>query len=326
MSGLARVVGLFLVCAGTGQAAAACSTGNAQSADFGAVGSVALRAAVQTTSTRDAGIECSGQALQPWEAQDTYFRVTLSSANGGLLGPTGDLLDYRLYASADRNNGAALIPAVPLDLVGLGVIDALGLLQSASGRVMPLYLAAAGGSNVAAGGYEDTATLAWEWRYCTGSSGSGVCSSYDTGSGVTTVPVNLVVQNDCSIAAADLDFGSAALPSAFAAANGSIAVTCTKGSAYSVGLGDGQNPAEARRNMRSAQGELLAYDLFQGVSGIRWGSVGAERRSSAEADVNPGPGTGVDKQVFNYNAKVYADQTAVPVGRYVDTVLVDVAF
>ncbi|WP_312914810.1 spore coat U domain-containing protein [Stenotrophomonas sp.] len=325
MNRFARATAFFILSLGTGEVAAACLVGGAQAADFGSVGSMALHASRQTTSTHDAGIQCSGEFHQPWGASDTYFRVTLTSANGGLEA-ADDLLNYQLYASADRASATALAPGVALDLAGLGVVDALGLLQSASGKAMPLYLMADAGGNVAAGNYSDTVTLAWEWRYCTAGSGGGVCASYDMGSGVSSFPVNLVVQNDCTIAAADLDFGTAALPSEFAVARGSIEVACTKGSAYSVGLGDGRSLLAGRRHMRSVQGEMLAYDLFQGGGSVRWGSVGGQRRASTAAEVNPGNGLGIGKQVFKFSGKVYPDQAPVPAGSYVDTVLIDVAF
>ena len=57
-----------------------------------------------------------------------------------------------------------------------------------------------------------------------------------------------------------------------------------------------------------------------------WGSVGAARRASATADVNPGNGLGTGSQVFNYNAKIYTDQTTPPGGTYLDNVVLDVGF
>ena len=329
MSRLARMSAWLLLGLATGlgigQAAAACVVGSAQPADFGSVGSITLRTTAQATSTYNAGIHCSGGVVQPWGAADTYFRVTFNSANGGLK-RADDLLNYQLYASADSASNTALLPEAALDLAGLGVVDAVGLLHNSGGNVMPLYLTLAAGSNVAAGSYADTISLVWEWRYCTAGAGSGTCSLYDEGRGIASFPVNLVVQNDCTIDAADLDFGSAVLPSGFATASGEIRVACTKGSAYSVGLDDGRNLLAGRRNMRSAQGALLAYDVFQGAGSLRWGSVGAQRRDSMGADVNPALGLGVAKQVFNYNAKIYADQGPVPAGSYVDTILIDVAF
>ncbi|NIF03806.1 hypothetical protein F3J38_27875, partial [Pantoea sp. Acro-805] len=101
---------------------------------------------------------------------------------------------------------------------------------------------------------------------------------------------------------------------------------CTKGSAYTVGLDDGQNVSGGRRRMKSSAGNFLAYDIFKSAGAVRWGSVGTARRASSDADVNPGNGTGTGSQLFNYNAKVYTDQATPPAAGYTDGVILDVQF
>jgi spore coat protein U-like protein len=115
--------------------------------------------------------------------------------------------------------------------------------------------------------------------------------------------------------------------SAFATVTGQASIACTKGSAYTVGLSDGQNPVSVggRRQMVSGS-NVLAYDIFQGAGSTRWGSVGAARRASASAEINPGNGLGTGSQVFNYNAKIYTDQATPPGGTYLDNVVLDVGF
>ena len=71
---------------------------------------------------------------------------------------------------------------------------------------------------------------------------------------------------------------------------------------------------------------LLAYDIFVSAGTTRWGSVGAARRASGTADVNPGNGLGTGSQIFNYNAKIYTDQPTPPGGTYLDNVILDVGF
>ncbi|MEG1679486.1 MAG: spore coat U domain-containing protein [Stenotrophomonas sp.] len=326
MSWVSRVILLSVLSFAGREVSASCEVVNARPADFGSVGSITLRDAVQSTSTSDAGMHCSGDVSQPWEPGTTYFRVIFSSVDNGMVGPAGDRVSYQVHASPDRNNASALAPGVMVDLAALGVVDELGVLQGSFPRSIPLFLTLAAGANVAAGTYIDSATLSWDWKYCVQQSSPGVCSSYESGSGASPMAIKLVVQNDCAIAADDLDFGAAALPSMFAEVNGSISVICTKGSVYTVGLSGGRNPSQGQRNMLSAEGTLLAYDLFQGVGSARWGDAGAERRGSYAADLNAGSGLGTSAQKFNYRAAVYPDQAPVPAGSYVDTVLIDVAF
>ncbi|MNP70430.1 Spore Coat Protein U domain protein [compost metagenome] len=78
--------------------------------------------------------------------------------------------------------------------------------------------------------------------------------------------------------------------------------------------------------MKSAANNYLAYDIFKSAGSVRWGSVTSARRASSDADINPGAGTGTGSQVFNYNAKVYTDQTTPPAGTYLDNVILDVQF
>ena len=73
-------------------------------------------------------------------------------------------------------------------------------------------------------------------------------------------------------------------------------------------------------------GNYLAYDIFKSAGTTRWGSVGAARRASSTAEVNPGNGLGNGSQVYNYNAKVYTDQPTPPAGTYLDNVVLDVGF
>ena len=116
--------------------------------------------------------------------------------------------------------------------------------------------------------------------------------------------------------------------SAFTPVTGqTINLACTKGSAYTVGLSDGQNPASVGGRRRMISGSnYLAYDIFKSAGTTRWGSVGAARRDSSTAEVNPGNGLGIGSQVFNYNARVYTDQATPPAATYTDNVTLDVQF
>ncbi|MNI38907.1 Spore Coat Protein U domain protein [compost metagenome] len=138
----------------------------------------------------------------------------------------------------------------------------------------------------------------------------------------------MTVSNDCTITAPNIAFGSAPVVSGFAAVMGqTINLACTKDSAYTVGLSDGQWPISVGGRRRMISGSnYLAYDIFKGAGNTRWGSVGAARRASTDAEVNPGNGQGTGSQIFNYNARIYTDQATPPAGTYLDNVVLDVGF
>lgn len=208
-----------------------------------------------------------------------------------------------------------------------GIAASLGLVFGPGTKVVPLYFATTLGSNVAAGVYSETLSVFWNWNYCSGIGIGGVCLGREINSGTTTLNVSMTVVNDCQITTPPIAFGSAPVVSAFATVTGQASIACTKGSAYTVGLSDGQNPVSVggRRQMVSGS-NVLAYDIFQGAGSTRWGSVGAARRASASAEINPGNGLGTGSQVFNYNAKIYTDQATPPGGTYLDNVVLDVGF
>jgi spore coat protein U-like protein len=255
-----------------------------------------------------------------------HFYATVTSTQSGLLGPTGDVIGYTLYA--DNSTSYPITRAVAFDFARNGIIDALGLLGSVVPKTVPVYLRTTIGSNVAAGVYSETLSIFWNWNYCAGIGAGSICLGRDIGSGTATLTVNMTVANDCTITAPNISFGSAPVVSAFTAVTGqTINLACTKGSAYTVGLDDGQHAAGVGGRRRMISGaNYLAYDIFKSAGTTRWGSVGSARRASSDAEVNPGNGLGTGSQVFNYNAKIYTDQTTPPAGTYLDNVILDVGF
>jgi spore coat protein U-like protein len=292
---------------------------------FGSVSSIALRTAVQNSSSLNAGLSCTGSLVSLLTNND-HFNATITSTQAGLLGPTGDVIGYTLYAN--NTTSYPIERGVPFDFARNGIIDALGLLGSVVPKTAPIYLGTITGSNVAAGIYTETLSIAWSWNYCSGIGTGSVCLGRDISSGTTSMTVTLTVANDCTITAPNISFGSAPVVSAFAPVTGqTISLACTKGSAYTVGLGDGLQAASVGGRRRMAfGGNYLAYDIFKSAGTTRWGSVGSARRASSDAEVNPGNGLGSGSQIFNYNAKIYTDQTTPPAGTYQDSVILDVGF
>ncbi|GAB5335894.1 Csu type fimbrial protein [Pseudomonas fluorescens] len=306
---------------------AVCSVVATVPASFGtSVSSMTVRTTSLPSSTTNAGLSCTPAVLSVLTSSDHFYATITGSSQGGLVGPTGDVINYTIYAN--NTPSFPMTRGTAFDFGGSGGIAAsLGLVFGPGTKVVPLYFATTLGSNVAAGVYSETLSIFWNWNYCSGIGIGGVCLGREINSGTTTLNVNMTVVNDCQITTPPIAFGSAPVVSAFATVTGQASIACTKGSAYTVGLSDGQNPVSVggRRQMVSGS-NVLAYDIFQGAGSTRWGSVGAARRASASAEINPGNGLGTGSQVFNYNAKIYTDQATPPGGTYLDNVVLDVGF
>ncbi|WP_207869312.1 spore coat U domain-containing protein [Pseudomonas sp. 51_B] len=318
-----RLLCSLLVLLPMGSAWALCASVAATPAAFGSVNSTLVRTTVQNASSTNSGLQCTGSLLTLLSSGD-HFYATITSATNGLVGPTGDVIPYTLYA--DNSTSYPITRGVAFDFARNGILDLLGLLNGTTPKAVPLYMKTQIGSNVAAGVYQETLTVAWSWNYCSGIGALGVCLGRDIGNGTQTMTVSLTVTNDCQITTPAINFASAPVVAGFANVSQSLSLSCTRGSAYTVGLNDGENTSGGRRRMKSAAGNFLAYDIFKSAGAVRWGSLGTARRSSSDADVNPGNGTGTGSQVFNYNARVYTDQATPPAGSYLDNVILDVAF
>ncbi|GLO51247.1 hypothetical protein PPUN110474_26470 [Pseudomonas putida] len=291
-------------------------------AAFGSLNSTQVRGTVQTASSTNSGLQCNGSVINVLSSTDS-FKIKITSTTSGLVGPTGDVIPYTLYADASTNY--PITRGTPFEFRTTGILDLLGLLNGTPKNV-PIYMRTQGGSNVSAGLYQETLDVEWSWEYCDGIGVGGLCIGQDKGSGTKSLLVSMTVTNDCQITTPSINFASAPVVAGFGTVSQSLSVSCTKGSNYTVGLDDGQNVANGRRRMKSAANNYLAYDIFKSAGAVRWGSIGAARRASADADVNPGTGTGTGSQVFNYNAKVYTDQATPPAATYTDSVILDVQF
>ena len=312
-------IGLGLLCClAAFEAKAGCTvTGVASPASYGPISSTLVRTAAQSTSSSNAGLTCTAGGISL--LGEAYFKATITSSNSGMVGPTGDVIAYTIYASNSI--------AKPITRGQAFDFSSNGLLGATAPSMIPLYFTTAA-NNVAAGVYTETLNVRWDWSYCTGLGVLGICLGYDTGSNkISTLTVSMTVANDCTISAPSISFGSAPVVSAFSTVSQTVSVNCTKGSAYTVGLGDGTHPVSVggRRQMMSG-GNYLAYDIFQSAGTTRWGSVGAARRASTTAEVNPGTGLGSGSQIFNYNARIYTDQATPPAGNYSDSVVLEVSF
>src|SRR5262245_40003138 len=221
--GTALIATAIVLC-GTREASAACTASAASNATFGSMTSFAIRNSTQQASTSNAGITCTGTGLGLMQSGD-HFYLTVTSANGGLKGPTGDIVQYIVYG--DTTNNFPITPGVQYDYAGTALPGTLGLFSGPAVSV-PLYFRTVTGSNVPAGAYSDTLTVSWSWDYCSGLNLFGVCLGRDTGSTVTTVQLSATVQTACLLTTPDLDFGSAPTARRFPVVSQNIGVLCTK--------------------------------------------------------------------------------------------------
>lgn len=266
----------------------------------------------------------------------SYIKVKVESSTFLLTGgPDNQTIPFTISAT---QGGTAIPAGNEFDFTSFQLLN----LFSGPGGSLPLYVKTQAQPGLRAGIYSGTVNLRWYFSVCTlgvlvicdfsespGFQRPILLTPLNWGSGVlTTMTVTMIVENDCAIAAPDLDFGSAPLAGSFAEATQTITIRCSAGAAYSVGLSDGNNfDGGWRRMRRAATSDYLRYEIYQAPSsGIRWGSVGAERRSSAAAQVNPGIYDGIVQQGFTYGARIDPAQTTPQVGHYVDNIVLDIDF
>ncbi|MDX1356320.1 MAG: spore coat U domain-containing protein [Halomonas venusta] len=302
----------------------ACTISPSTSANFGNISSFAIANTPHDTSAQpNAGAVCQGSVLGLAVVSNQWIRATVTSANQGELvnAASGDTVPFRIFALASENEEIFL--NTTYNYFNPVLIDLLGLLGGQSANI-PMEFRTQPTPNIAAGTYTDTLSVNWNWRIC--NLGALVCLNFRTGSGTSTINLNLTVTPDCTIQAPDLNFGSSPLIAGFDPVTQTIDITCTKGSDYSVGLSDGQHPAANIRRMEN-NSHYLEYQLYKGTTGNdRWGNTGSERRPSSLADTNPGTPSGITSQGFTYRGDILPGQNTPPAGTYTDMIVVDVIF
>lgn len=313
---------LFLLVVGA-PALAACrvTLGNAA---LGTQTSFVINSTVQTTST-NLMVECD-TVLNLLNTTDfvnaTFTTASASASNRAILRRTDsttstDTLPVQLCAQSGCPANSEIALAGSYRWSG-GTL--LGLLTS-SRYTLPLYIRTVAGQNLSAGTYQATLTLTNNYSVC--AVGVAACLSAQTGTVALPLNVTLTVTNDCStISAPNVNFGSAPLPENFAPVSQSIAITCTKGSVYTVGINNGSYANGNVRNLASGANRL-SYDIYKGTTTNRWGVSGTERWASASSSQVSSDGL---LRTYNYTARILSGQSALPAGSYSDTLVVDIAF
>ena len=313
---------ILLLFSGGGWAACTVSTVNAS---FGSVTSFALSGTgeVQTSGTLVVACDAVLNLLTSDSVTLTYTAASVSGSS---------------RATMKRTDNAAITDVIPTRLCGLSGCASssevqisksytwsgntlLGLLGSKQYNI-PLYFRTVAGQNVTAGPYQVQLTFSINYSVC--SVGAlGVCTINQTGTATTTILLDMTVTNDCSaMTTPDVNFNSAPLVQSFPTVSQAIAVTCTKGSSYTIGINNGANALNNVRRMVSGS-NAMNYDIYKEATGNRWGGSGSERWSSAVSSQVSSDGL---LRTYNYTAKVLTNQATPPAGTYTDTLIVDVAF
>ncbi|MBY6290972.1 spore coat U domain-containing protein [Enterobacter bugandensis] len=313
---------MLLLFSGGGWAACTVSTVNAS---FGSVTSFALSGTGEVETTGTLVVACDA-VLNLLTNDSVTLNYTAASVSGNSR------------ATMKRTDNAAITDVIPTRLCGLSGCASssevqiskaytwsgntlLGLLGSKRYNI-PLYFRTVPGQNVTAGPYQVLLTFSINYNVC--SIGVlGLCTTPQTGTATTSILLNMNVTNDCSaMTTPDVNFNSAPLVQNFPTVSQAIAVTCTKGSTYTIGINNGANALNNVRRMVSGS-NYLSYDIYKEATTNRWGGSGSERWTSATSSLVSADGL---LRTYNYTAKVLTSQATPPAGTYTDTLIVDVAF
>lgn len=136
--------------------------------------------------------------------------------------------------------------------------------------------------------------------------------------GTAGVNTSAAVLATCTIVGSAIAFGN--YTSAQVDQTGSIAVVCTNGISYSVGLdaGAGTGATTAVRKLTGSQGGTLSYALYQNAARTsNWGST-------IGTDTQSGNGNGVVQNLTVYG-RILSGQTP-QTGVYTDTVTITLTY
>lgn len=133
-------------------------------------------------------------------------------------------------------------------------------------------------------------------------------------SATATFQVSASVVKTCTIGATPIDFGSydpvGANDTTPADQTGTVTIRCTRGTSWSVALGQGSNFSGGRRMLDGVSGEYLTYELFSDASRtVVWDA--AAPQTGVAANRSP--------LALTVYGQVPAGQDAVE-GSYLDTV------
>ncbi len=279
------VVALLLLAYNARPAAASCSV----SASGVAFGNYTATNIVNITGT--VSVTCtSGTAYHVGLNAGLATGATIT--NRSMTGPASALLGYKLFSDSGRTANWG-------NTSGTGYVSGTG---TGSAQTLTIYAQIPASEFVAPGSYTDTVTI-----NVTGGA-----------TATTTFSVTSTVLSACTISANALNFGT--YSGVLINSTSSVSVTCTKTTAYNVGLSAGlaTGATVTNRSMTGPSSALLGYKLFSN-SGYttNWGNT-------VGTDTLAGTGSGA-LQALSVYGQVPAGQYVRP-GSYTDTITATVTY
>ena len=140
----------------------------------------------------------------------------------------------------------------------------------------------------------------------------------------TQFNVTITITSVCDIhtvAATNVNFGSVASTATNVDQQGQLTVNCTPGTAYTIGLDNGQNGTDVNSRKMASGANLVPYQLYRAAArgaGDVWGST-----TGATGNVLAGTGTGAAVNVPVYGRTPSAN---FPAGTYNDVVTATVTY
>lgn len=295
----------------------------AQSCTFGIsamnFGQVDTLSGAQTNTSANMSVSCTGVLLSR-----ILICPNLGDGSGGATASSRQMLsgtnalNFQIYSDASRSTvwGSYLWPYPSRPPVYSVTLSALG---SATGSSV-LYGAVPGGQGtIPPGSYISTFSgghVEFRYRYAPVSNDCTVTTGV-----VVARPsfnVSATVAANCLISTQTVDFGTTGVLTGNVDATGQVSVSCTPGTTYSIGLGNGQTGTgpTSRRMALGSQG--VTYGLYRDTArSLPWGN-------SIGTNTVAGTGTGTAQGIPVYG-RVPPQTTPAP-GTYTDTVVVTVTY
>lgn len=296
------------------------------------MGNVAFGSVDPTSSQTDATATLSYSCTNPTNQQRSLrMCISIGEPLGGVSYPRqmssgANVLQFQLFQDSARSIiwGSDGWPGNPSGgWTSNPAVLTLAANQTRTGS-MTMYGRVVGGQTGAApGAYLDSyafADTAISVAQQTGATAPTTCSGTMT-NGPFTFTVSATITKSCTVSAATLDFGTI---NGFLTANvdqtTALQTTCTSGTAYKLGLDNGQNASGTKRRMAGPAGEYTVYELYRDSNRtLRWGNdtVGG-------TDTVNDSGNGLAKTSTIYG-RVAPQATPAP-GSYSDTITVYVTY
>ncbi|WP_336740930.1 spore coat U domain-containing protein [Aureimonas altamirensis] len=232
-----------------------------------------------------------------------------SSPRRRLNGPNGAFLEFDLFRDA-----AYSVPYGSRDNPALGPPLAISLLNYSA----PVYARLYRGASIPQPGLY-TANFTGADAYVDYGLTALLNCNLLTSRATTSFSVRAVVESQCTVGAASLNFGTTGLIRQPIDATTNLSVQCTPGTPYRITLGGGQSSAAdpTQRRMRAANGREVTYGLYRDPARSQgWGNTSTTLLS--------GTGTGSGQTVPIYGR--VPQQATPPPAVYTDIVLITIEY